>query len=63
MRIGATVTTSYRVGTNWVTLDSAAATGSAVLGVGADAPAAHWAHRSTRVAFDNFVIDAERWSC
>jgi hypothetical protein len=61
-RVGSTMTTYFWHNGRWVALASGASSGAAVIGLEAIA-GADFGHQETRVAFDNFTVDAVRFVC
>jgi hypothetical protein len=63
-RVGGAVTAYYRAGDGrWVTIDSARATGIAVIGPSATSTNEAFGHTQVEVAFDNFVVEGNAINC
>jgi hypothetical protein len=63
-RIGATITTYYRVGAVWVLIASGVRTlDNATLGLGASSFLDRFAHQAVDIAWDNFRINSGTISC
>jgi hypothetical protein len=62
-RVNGTVATYYQAGDGWVKLDSAPATGTAVIGPSAMATNDRFGHTQVEVAFDNFVVEGNAVEC
>jgi DNA-binding SARP family transcriptional activator len=62
-RENGTVATYYQAGDGWVKLDSAPATGTAVIGPSAMSSNDRFGHTQVEVAFDNFVVEGNAADC